>query len=429
MANSASAPSKYEEMVISRTRTTAGGQGNKSRSTTKSLRGKVTSFSYYESLYSPTTTASVTYTESTESTKNLKEITGNEDFTFKIQSKYGTLEFGRKKDSNSGMKVKAAPTIAQESNREAVFLDLASKWEFKNKTTAVHDKYSNVTIGDAVIIILKRKLGVDYDFFDVEETKNMYDFNGRGKSPFELITDLARKAVPVKGDPGFFFYETQDGFNFKSIQSLVSQEPKQVYVYNGSFRNDQKGDSNDFKILKQPRFLKDQDIITALESGTYASRNIFFNPFDKDYIERIYKINDDGGIDQALGNSIEVDDELTGYIRTHTHILDVGSLKVGVSTSINNTPAEWQAKSAMRYNILHSQIVELMVPCNTELRAGDVVKLEFESLANEKCAEGIDKRQSGKYLILHLCHYFDPNKSVTSLTVCRDTYGLHTSKK
>ena len=56
-------------------------------------------------------------------------------------------------------------------------------------------------------------------------------------------------------------------------------------------------------------------------------------------------------------------------------------------------------------------------------------KLEFESLANEKCAEGIDKRQSGKYLILHLCHYFDPNKSITSLTVCRDTYGLHTSKK
>ena len=424
MANSASAPSKYEEMVVSKTVNVTD-----KRSTTYSLRGKVTSFSYYESLYSPATTASVTYTESTESTKNLEEISGYENFGFKIQSKYGTLEFGRKKDSNSGMRVKAAPTIAQESNREAVFLDLASKWEFKNKVTAVHDKYSNVTIGDAVIIILKRKLGVDYDFFDVEETKNMYDFNGRGKTPFELITDLARKAVPVKGDPGFFFYETQDGFNFKSIQSLVSQEPKQVYVYNGSFRNDQKGDSNDFKILKQPRFLKDQDIITALESGTYASRNIFFNPFDKDYIERIYKINESGGIDQALGTDIKVDDELTGYIRTHEHVLDVGSLKVGVSTSINNTPAEWQAKSAMRYNILHSQIVELMVPCNVQLRAGDVIKLEFESLANEKCAEGIDKRQSGKYLILHLCHYFDPNKSVTSLTVCRDTYGLHTSKK
>ena len=424
---SANAASKYEEITISRTKKKTG-QGSQGKTTTKSVNGKVTSFSYYESLYSPVVTAKVIYIDSGESTKNQLEISGNEDVRFKIQSKYGTLDFNRK-NANSGMKVKGSPQTGRESNREAVFLDLVSKWEMKNKTTAVHDKYSNVTIGDAVIIILKRKLGVDYDFFDVEATKNMYDFTGKGKSPFELITDLARKAVPVKGDPGFFFYETQDGFNFKSVHSLVSQEPKQVYVYNGSFRADKTGEENDFKILKQPNFIKDQNVVTALESGTYASRNIFFNPFNKEFAERIYKINEKGGIDQALGNSVEVDDELTGYIRTNKHILDVGSLKVGVSTSINNSPAEWQAKSTMRYNILHSQILQMMVPCNLELRAGDVIKVEIESLENEKCSEGIDKRQSGKYLILHLCHYFDPNKSVTSLTVCRDTYGLHTSKK
>ena len=40
--------------------------------------------------------------------------------------------------------------------------------------------------------------------------------------------------------------------------------PKQVYVYNGSFRADPKGDDNDFKILKQPNFIKDQDIISSL---------------------------------------------------------------------------------------------------------------------------------------------------------------------
>jgi hypothetical protein len=424
---SATAASKYEEITISRTKKKTG-QGSQGKTTTKSVNGKVTSFSYYESLYSPVVTAKVIYIDSGESTKNQLEISGNEDVRFKIQSKYGTLDFNRQ-NANSGMKVKGSPQIGRESNREAVFLDLVSKWEMKNKTTAVHDKYSNVTIGDAVIIILKRKLGVDYDFFDVEATKNMYDFTGKGKSPFELITDLARKAVPVKGDPGFFFYETQDGFNFKSVHSLVSQEPKQVYVYNGSFRADQTGDENDFKILKQPNFIKDQNVVTALESGTYASRNIFFNPFNKEFAERIYKINEKGGIDQALGNSVEVDDELTGYIRTNKHILDVGSLKVGVSTSINNSPVEWQAKSTMRYNILHSQILQMMVPCNLELRAGDVIKVEIESLENEKCSEGVDKRQSGKYLILHLCHFFDTTKSVTSLTLVRDTYGLHTSKK
>ena len=422
MANAAAAASKYEEIVISRTKK------RKRRSFTRSVNGKVTSFSYYESVYSPAVTASVTYIESSESAKNLHKISGNEDFTFKIETKYGTLDFNRK-NSNSGMKVKAAPQIGRESNREAILLDLVSKWEMKNKTSAIFDKYSNLTISDSVSTILKKKLGIDSDYFDIEATKNMYDFTGKGKTAFELITDLARKAVPVKGDPGYFFYETQDGFNFKSINFLVSQEPKQVYVYNGSFRADQKGDENDFKILKAPNFLKDQDVIQAIESGTYASRNIFFNPFNKKYVEKIYKISDTGGIDQALGNSEDVELELQGFNLTNIHILDVGSYKVGVSTSINNTPAEWQAKSSMRYNILHSQIVEIMVPCNIELRARDVIKLEIEALADEKCSEGIDKRQSGKYLILHLCHYFDSNKSVTSLTLARDTYGLHVSKK
>ena len=127
-------------------------------------RGRVVGFDYYESVYSPATTASVTYVDSGESTKNQLEISGYEDFTFKIQSKYGTLDFNRK-NANSGMRVKSAPTIAQESNREAVLLDLASKWEFKNKRTPVHDKYSNVTIGDAVIII-----SVSYTHLRAHET-------------------------------------------------------------------------------------------------------------------------------------------------------------------------------------------------------------------------------------------------------------------
>ena len=130
---SANAASKYEEITISRTKKKGGRSGG---TFTKSVNGKVTSFSYYESLYSPVVTAKVIYIDSGESTKNQLEISGYEDFTFKIQSKYGTLDFNRK-NANSGMRVKSAPTVAQESNREAVLLDLASKWEFKNKRTPV----------------------------------------------------------------------------------------------------------------------------------------------------------------------------------------------------------------------------------------------------------------------------------------------------
>ena len=32
------------------------------------------------------------------------------------------------------------------------------------------------------------------------------------------------------------------------------------------------------------------------------------------------------------------------------------------------------------------------------------------------------------YIISSLCHYFESEKSVTSLTLVRDSYGLHASK-
>ena len=34
-----------------------------------------------------------------------------------------------------------------------------------------------------------------------------------------------------------------------------------------------------------------------------------------------------------------------------------------------------------------------------------------------------DKQQSGYYMIKSLCHHFDPNQSLTSMTLIRDTFG------
>ena len=107
-----------------------------------------------------------------------------------------------------------------------------------------------------------------------------------------------------------------------------------------------------------------------------------------------------------------------------THILDIGSLDYQNLTP-NNDPREWQAKSPMRYNLLHSQMMEIQVPCNFRLRAGNVIKVEIERQGDNKELGGLDEHTSGKYLILHLCHHFDTERSFTSMTLARDTYGLH----
>ena len=95
-----------------------------------------------------------------------------------------------------------------------------------------------------------------------------------------------------------------------------------------------------------------------------------------------------------------------------------------------NNPFTWEAKSTMRYDLLHSQVVDIQVPCNTLLEAGDVIKLQLENITqDEKLLQIYNEHRSGYYLILHLCHHFDTDNSYTSLTLARDTYGLYTSKK
>ena len=87
----------------------------------------------------------------------------------------------------------------------------------------------------------------------------------------------------------------------------------------------------------------------------------------------------------------------------------------------NSTPTLWQRQAHLRYQLLFTQILNMVVPLNTNLVAGDVITVEFLK-ANMEAKER-DRRQSGNYMIKELCHHFDANQSLTSLTLVRDTFG------
>ena len=72
--------------------------------------------------------------------------------------------------------------------------------------------------------------------------------------------------------------------------------------------------------------------------------------------------------------------------------------------------------------------MNIQIPCNTELRAGDVIEIDIESQQEDKVDSPSDVQHGGKYLILHLCHHFDTLRSYTSLTLVRDSYGIRRSK-
>jgi len=419
MSSGASRAAIYEVLTISK-------EGKE-----EPLTGKTVNFNYYESLYSPVVSGNLTYVDAGGSTEDKKDnltsikdglpITALEDLKVKIQTAFGTLDF-----TKDPFKVTSSPIMHQESNRQTVLLTFVNDKELKNSEVPIFDRYVG-KISDSIKKILLEKLQISNDKIDIEATKNSYGFVGKGRGALNIILDLCRRSVPVKGDAGYFFFQTQDGFKYKSINSLLSQEPKQKYLYYGAMRTNQENSDNDFKILLPPKVKKDQDITKTLKDGTYVNRNVFFNPQTFEHSEVVFSVDKDG-VKKTLGGELPIKtNDLKSFVKTNHHILDIGSFEVQ-NQNPNNDPREWQASSTMRYNLLHSIVMEIQIPCNTELMAGDIIEIEIESIKEDMVQSPSDEQQSGKYLIMHLCHHFDSLRSFTSLTLVRDSYGIRRSK-
>ena len=426
MSNSAILASKYETLTIDKN----GKRVN--------IQGKTTSFDYYESLFSPNVTALMTIVDTGGTVQsdskydkqqrigtlyNALPITGGEKIEAVISSALGKLSF----DKSYPFYVNGTSNPAQKSNREAVLLSLVSNPGIIDAQSALFKKY-NGRISDTVRKMLKVNLNIPDTKLNIEPTRNSYSFLGLGRQAFENILKLSSKSIPVNGDPGYFFYETQKGFNFRSIDSLISQEPKRTYRRYDILKEGVTNDSNNYKILSAT-VSKNQDVLSAIKSGVYINKNNYFDPRTFTYTEDTITLSE-SKLKNSLGKEPDLPSDLTNFSRVHYGILDIGTLDSNLYGETNNNPKDYQGKSSMRYNILFSQILNIQIPCNPELMAGDIIRCEFEAITQgQKETDVNDPTQTGNYLILHLCHHFDPKRSYTSLTLVRDTYGIYTNKK
>ena len=72
----------------------------------------------------------------------------------------------------------------------------------------------------------------------------------------------------------------------------------------------------------------------------------------------------------------------------HFHI-NPGEDDPGVSDKILNNPANYVPQANMRYSLLHSQVVQIQVPCNVQLKAGQVIRLLLENITQANKVEHV----------------------------------------
>ena len=401
------------------------------------IEGKITSFTYYESIFLPyvsgkvnivDTDGGVSYSSDIDRQErsgtifNAYGIKGGEEVKFKIANTSGELDF-----TNKPMVVKKSTNVKKESNRDVMSLDLTSQFYLKDKNSAIAESF-DMRYSDMVKKILSDN-SIKFESENVEDSSNSGNYIGNSKKISDAIIDLAKKAKPGKGSPGFFFYENQEGHNFKSIDTLINQSPVNTTPYFQSevMRSGVADGHNDYKIAKFD-MVRNQDIESLFNSGSLSSKINVWDPKTQIFSEKISYFDE---LNLKKMGSVNLVPDLAfsnEFSKTYESIIDYGTLSPLVASAPNSTEKYTESDSQTRYNILLSRIAKIQVPCNLCLKAGDIVRFDFEPITQDSKVQGVDPNQSGNYLIIDLSHYFDQTQSYTTMMVVRDSFGLHSSK-
>lgn len=331
---------------------------------------------------------------------------------------------------NNALYINKISNILSSSETMLYTIDLCSKEVLANDflKSEVYQRFDG-EISQSVSIILKEILKTKKNIIS-DPTENKYNFYGSGKKPFDLIAEVATMGVPqgAKSSAGYFIFETYDGFNFKAIDKLFEGSPKKKFIYNDSTLLPT---GYDAKIINY-KSLKTIDVQKNLDSGAYGGRLETFNPYTQSFNPKAKEVDNEAQKPRGGQEFPKISSDFSvygDYTRRYSHRMDVGQSPSGNKgrqlekrKEENLESAKTLVQSGMTYNKLFTLSLEISVPGDFSLRAGQMVHCDFPEQSGKK--EMIANRElSGIYIISDICHYLTPKACLTKMTLVRDSYG------
>lgn len=460
--NASIGPSTIEKFIIT----------NAENTKRLEVTGAITEFFFYESILSNTISATVVLIDTgyqsneksaggdkkddsslnalrTRGIIDYLQLAGGERVDFKI--KHSNLRVqgnGSVLEIPDGMYINRIREINNNSLKDMFALDLVPKEYISNEKSRVVKRYDGL-ISDSVSDILGDSSILATQLpVTTNKTANSYNFIGNDRKPFYICTWLASKSVPqatdANGKPiqgggaGYLFYQTRDSFQFRSIDRLLSptprdtttKEPLKKFIYNNTGKRP--GDDEAFNILNYT-FTRTIDVAKELNLGTFNNRSIFFDPFSMSY--KVTLFNTDDQILNYLGrerNIPRVENVINSPTRLMSHVLDTGVMPSGVDSKqqlkkwkedivkTNYEAEDIMVQSIMRYNQLFSVQLNITIPGDFSIFAGDRIVCRFVDLTQ---SDDTNNSISSIYMVSSVCHKVNSQDTFTSLDLVADTRG------
>ena len=354
---------------------------------------------------------------------------------------------------------KVTNIISPNQGTKMYTLEFCSREEVRNSQRKVSRAFTG-SVHEIVHKILRSDLKSKKNLL-FEPTKGINKYVMPKLSPIECIKFMQSEAISSNNvdSSGYFFYETRNGFNFKSLEGMISKgkkggqyrEPVATYTNTPVTQGGKLYDSDSPNIFKVYEFniVNRFDSLTNIRNGVYASRLVTYNAFTKQFKELDFDYTDSFVNQRHVGQVKQTSksNPITGFMPIFNYeegkslsSFSEGKYMFESSTQgMHDTPQTVKddslsfgppdientlQKAMSQKNAYNSFVIEIKVPGNTGISAGDVISFETTTFGGPGSKETqIDPYLSGNYLVTEARHLILTTEHVTTLICAKDSVG------
>ena len=322
-------------------------------------------------------------------------------------------------------------------------LHFCSKELFRNVRTRVSRAY-NGGLAQSVVKILRDKDGLNSkkDIY-YEQTRNADKIVIPNMRPFSAISMISKKALSknAKGS-GYYFYETGKGFHFRSYESMLAYQGLHARdeILTLAFEPKIVGELSKRKYMNQHaidsyEFIQHFDTLAQQAIGTYSSRTITYNIYDKSYNVNDYHYHkqfptmfhtdqvgskskrnfpmsntpvDNDPKEGGVPGDKTVSDYPNGFLSLQGSTRFLHNEDTGIfGTSTESEGLTEAIRKSQENQLENTTRLKITMPGHSYIQAGDIIRFLLPSLEPNKAefkGYGLDEFHSGRYLVVKLRH-------------------------
>jgi hypothetical protein len=413
-------------------------------------------FRYYEDIFSPAVSATLTLIDGTALQETLPIVGGE-----KVKIRFAALDDLAEDEELKYVEISASLTCYKVSKPQNVnektvgytlFMTTDTFLTNNNEDRLVRRGFRGKPIvpdrntDPNAIGVLEDLMDLVYEYTPkgekkkalvTETTEGVFNYTFPSVSPFKAINILCSQAKSAKNPASNYVFFESDEYYFITLQELVKQgnifDPVETYYFIEETEGlekpkDLKGIKDWQKILMVEEVAK-LDILNSSTEGAFGGVTKTFDPMAKSFSRKEYNYEKDFKTDKDSQSTLTAESSkkfAASPTSESFHATNATIAKSNYATSADpglqqgyKRTGEFAAEERAATQQLLSQRINVAVHGNSRLRVGKIVDLQFPlNTVTKEGGKKNDEYKTGKYLILAVMHVVDALGKYTTVMEC-----------